>query len=256
MIERVDLPHVRPIARIVAAHPRGHAVLYPSERDTIYQRVVKDGDFYEHAALDLIRSLDIRGTYIDVGAHCGNHTVYFLRECKPSSVVAIEPAPDLYPLLRDNASHHSRAVGVPCYVVNAAVGMLGAPPKTLVGGDDSNAGGRYTVDANSDSPWAALSVTLDDIAGTVAPGPVGYIKLDVEGSEAAVIGSAPDVIESDHPVITAECAWRKDGGNLVRAKDRAVRDEITTLLASIAPNAYAAPVPFPAHTESWLWRPK
>src|SRR5204862_3585087 len=38
-----------------------------------------------------VRDLDLGGTYVDVGAHHGNHTAYFALECAATRVIAIEP---------------------------------------------------------------------------------------------------------------------------------------------------------------------
>lgn len=49
------------------------------------------GVFYEQRFLDYIRSLQIRGVYVDVGAYVGTHSLYFARLCNAARVYAFEP---------------------------------------------------------------------------------------------------------------------------------------------------------------------
>ena len=44
-------------------------------------------EFYELKLLEKIRYLNIKGVYIDVGAHHGNHSIYFDKFCKSEKVV-------------------------------------------------------------------------------------------------------------------------------------------------------------------------
>ena len=67
-----------------AAAPAGgpHHRRHPAEWD-----VLRGGPARPHPTIGL------GGTYVDVGAHYGNHTLYFVLECEADHVVAIEPNP-------------------------------------------------------------------------------------------------------------------------------------------------------------------
>ena len=52
-----------------------------------YQR----GIFYEMGMLEAIRAEAKSGTYLDVGANIGNHTLYFEKFCNSDRVIAFEP---------------------------------------------------------------------------------------------------------------------------------------------------------------------
>ena len=43
--------------------------------------IQESGTYYERDLLDAIRGRHLQGTFVDVGAHYGNHTVYFALEC-------------------------------------------------------------------------------------------------------------------------------------------------------------------------------
>ena len=59
--------------------------------DHITEMVRASGTYYERDLLDAIRARASGGTYVDVGAHYGNHTAFFALECGADRVVAIEP---------------------------------------------------------------------------------------------------------------------------------------------------------------------
>ena len=49
--------------------------------------------FYELKLLDKIKSLNLNGTYVDAGAHFGNHSIYFSKFCDSKKVVSIQMIP-------------------------------------------------------------------------------------------------------------------------------------------------------------------
>ncbi len=72
----------------------------PNDYVAKYLRV--QGEFYERVLLEHIALRGPRGgLFVDVGANIGNHSVYFARflaDC----VVAVEPSPQLIPVLTRN----------------------------------------------------------------------------------------------------------------------------------------------------------
>src|SRR6185295_18609936 len=62
--------------------------------------------FYEADVLEQLRdrlgSQATRGVAIDVGAYVGTHSVYFARVCRFAGVIAYEPDPATFEVLRRN----------------------------------------------------------------------------------------------------------------------------------------------------------
>lgn len=86
-----------------------HEVWYANKKlqfsDEIKARVShfhSRGRIYESRMLEFIRSLNKKGTYVDVGANIGNHSVFFDKFCKSDKVVAIEPIKQIFDVLSEN----------------------------------------------------------------------------------------------------------------------------------------------------------
>ncbi|HYO01465.1 MAG TPA: FkbM family methyltransferase, partial [Mycobacterium sp.] len=54
-------------------------------------RPIAAGKLYEEGFLEYVRSLNLVGQYVDVGAHLGTHTVWFAKMCRSTHVHAFEP---------------------------------------------------------------------------------------------------------------------------------------------------------------------
>ena len=48
------------------------------------------GEFYEYILLSKIKDLNLFGTYVDLGAHMGNHSIFFSKYCSSIKVISIE----------------------------------------------------------------------------------------------------------------------------------------------------------------------
>ncbi|MGI6740049.1 MAG: FkbM family methyltransferase [Brevefilum sp.] len=73
-----------------------------SSKDYIFERICHTHSFYDIQTLEKIRSLNLKGTYIDIGANIGNHSIYFVNECRAMSVIAIEANRNLIHILQAN----------------------------------------------------------------------------------------------------------------------------------------------------------
>lgn len=63
---------------------------WPDTTPTLY-RPFLNNEFYEQAFLDHIRSLGLRGVYVDAGSCLGTHTVWFALYCESTYVHAFDP---------------------------------------------------------------------------------------------------------------------------------------------------------------------
>ncbi len=65
---------------VAYASTRSHVLFHPG-RGRIHAIHANTGRFYEPDLLDFIASRGLSGVYVDIGAHIGNHTVFFAEEC-------------------------------------------------------------------------------------------------------------------------------------------------------------------------------
>jgi FkbM family methyltransferase len=70
----------------------------------VYCPILKKDELYEEPFLKYIRSLDLQGVYVDIGAHLGTHTVWFATVCPSTRVHAFEPLSRLADVVRRNVT--------------------------------------------------------------------------------------------------------------------------------------------------------
>jgi len=177
------------------AHGRTVHMDFEDPTDLIAARVLEGQRFYERDLLEDVwtRTRGTTGVAVDVGAHVGNHTLWFACVCG-LHVVAIEPNPAACRQLEANLARNAPTSVV---VIEAAAGRIAGRGR-LVGGQPGNTG---TVRVQAASEGDVPIVALDDL---VYPGPVRIIKIDVEGSEADVLSGARHTIQEHRPVVYVE----------------------------------------------------
>jgi FkbM family methyltransferase len=157
--------------------------------DYLSDEVRRTGDFYEANILDAVRAYLARlepGVLVDVGAMIGNHTAYLCAFVPHTAVVAFEPVPANFELLRVNAP---RAEAY-------RVALSDAPGAGAIVNDDPLNRGHGRLMPGHD----VFVATLDSfrLRG------VSLIKVDVEGEEPAVISGAWHTIVTDRPLLLVE----------------------------------------------------
>jgi FkbM family methyltransferase len=140
------------------------------------------GVFYEQRFLDYIASLKIKGTYLDVGACVGTHSVFFAMCCPADHVWAFEP--------REHQRHRLERT----LELNDLFGKVTVSPWAL--SDE-----RGTVTVNLDRRVHTLPTERLD---RVVQGPVALIKIDVEGMEPRVLAGATGILRRHRPLVFAE----------------------------------------------------
>ena len=182
-----------------------------SAEDYLIAELRRTGSFYED---DLLEHVALRGprggVFVDVGAHVGNHAVYFGRFL-PGHVVAIEANPALVPFLRRNLN----ANAVQNYsVVSCAVGARPALgrmyyPETSGG---NTGGGRVAIDRSSAGmpgdadlvPVKTLDGVLEELAPRLSGLPPAFVKIDIEGMEFEALEGGAATLEQYHPQLAVE----------------------------------------------------
>lgn len=204
-------------------HLEAHGVAYQIEaaEGSRVARNLRQGVPYEAPLLEHIYDQGFRGLAVDVGAHIGNHALYFAAVCKLWTV-AFEPI-----FHHEFEANLARNPGLPLrlerFALGAAAGFaepVGASsqraPADEWGGTMELRSARGALKASS-ADYGYPMRTLDSF-GLLG---VSFIKIDVEGMEVDVIRGGLETIERDRPVLFLE------------ARDQEAHDELEKLLAPL-----------------------
>lgn len=157
---------------------------------------------YEYDLLEAVRELARPGTYVDVGAHAGNHSVFFAKACPSTLVKSFEPDEDNFNLLDRNLKPFVKAIPI-----RAAVHDVWSRVHVVHSGTNT---GMHQVKNRG----GILAMRLDDILFHDVQ--VALIKIDVEGLEVPVLRSAYETIRKHHPILIAE-AWNMEAQSAIEA---------------------------------------
>ncbi len=190
--------------RIVAVNWRGHETLFHlplKESDWIQNIMFRSGEFYEvHDLITLQELIGPCDTVIDVGANIGNHALFFATHLPARRVVAFEPIPETFEMLRRNIDLNNKS-----HVVCAEA----------LGVGHSNGAARISFQDRANTGLTSLSmdaegsiriIRLDDWFADF-PHHIDLIKIDVEGFELNVLQGAQDLLKRHKPVVHMEI-WR------------------------------------------------
>jgi len=191
-----------------------------SESDHIYNRILKTDSFYEADLLEYISKVvgddAKKNVVIDIGANIGNHSVY-LGEFVAGRLISVEANPKVLPILRSNLERN-----IDNYVIyDCALGATkGKGIVSMPEGSSNNIGMAMVefVDDGAQTDEAVPVRTLDKIVDEFKannPGEfkISAIKIDVEGSEVAVLSGASSTLGNYHPdlfIEAADKAFRKE----------------------------------------------
>lgn len=154
------------------------------ERPGLIHGALLQNHFYEEGFLKYIRSLNRKGTYVDIGAFVGTHTLYFALLCGADRVHSFEPRAAVFQALKRNVELND----VGDQVVLHELALTDEP-------------GTFTL-TMGDSSYVVPGARLDDLVDE----DVAVIKIDVEGMEPAVLRGAERVLRRSRPVVFAEAA--------------------------------------------------
>ena len=146
----------------------------------------------------LARLIPPGATVIDAGAHVGYMTVLAaVAAGEAGQVLAFEPHPDLFTVLRRNVDTAAASSGVARITVfNTALGerradgMLALPP-----GFDRN-DGIARVEPAAAAGAGALPIQIETIDAVLGDNGAAVLKIDVEGSELQVLRGAQCALKS------------------------------------------------------------
>ena len=169
-----------------------------SEQDLMYLRWVNEGMFYEHRLLGEIEKLNLVGSYLDVGANLGNHSVYFGMFCPATSLYCVEMHPKIIEVLKMNLLQNI-GTRIPTTIFETAV--IDHEGQTHMHGYSLRNPGATSLREDGNAGPTSLT-TLDKLMDGVDD--VAFIKIDVEGVEFEVIEGARETIKRNRPAMAIE----------------------------------------------------
>jgi FkbM family methyltransferase len=177
-----------------------------SNRFDYIQSCLLRGDFYDRNALNLIRREIVPGmTFLDIGANIGNHCMFVSKFCNASQIIAIEPNPEAVRILKLNMLlNECRNVNLDYLglALGSGIGMMRVAYPSI-----GNIGGAQLF---PDDQGGVKCIIGDEI---LHEEPIGFIKIDVEGSEFDVLEGMKRTISKWRPKILIE-VWPKMRSNL------------------------------------------
>ena len=201
--------------RILSFNVNGETIqmaLPDAQCDFIQRIIIQTHHFFEAALLSQVAKMGLikHDTVVcDIGANIGNHSVYFGRILGAQTVVSCEPQAHAYNTLQQNLELNSLTTE------NAFNVMLGSTSgRGEVTHFESINHGATRLRSSADGPIAM--VTLDEL--TASYGTVGFLKLDVEGFEAAVLAGAERVLSKDRPAISVELTVQHGDENVAATR--------------------------------------
>lgn len=197
--------------RVLLETAFGHLMLASGSDTAIVPHLIRDG-WFDRNFTDVIAGLLEPGmTFIDIGANFGTYTLIGAQVVGDTGrVIAIEPAPAIAALLRENVTMNGFAG--PCAVVPCAVGAEAGRAtlyqfatrqgsNTLLPGVAENAKAHY---GESITAQEVECRTLDSIVAELAPARVDLVKIDVEGFEHQVLEGARQTLARHRPTLVLE----------------------------------------------------
>lgn len=174
------------------------------EKDPI-QRKQRKGVFYEmHELQELAKHFPKGGTFVDIGANVGNHSLFAAMFMGADRIIPFEPNPRAYRLYLQNMLINGQTDKVDftklgCGLSDAEADGFGMQPKKR------NLGGARMIRTGGDlQVFRADSLLADETPD--------MIKFDVEGMELSVLRGLSGLLERCSPVIQIEVDIENDEG--------------------------------------------
>ncbi|MBB3264995.1 FkbM family methyltransferase [Azospirillum sp. OGB3] len=172
--------------------------------------------YYAEPELRLIPALCVPGeAAYDIGANSGIYTFWLCRVA--ASVTAFEPNPKLASLLESKfapliASGRLRVEGCALSDGDGSI-VLHIPRSSALASVEAEAVGAHGEEVEAVTVPRRMLDGYDDR-------PVGFLKIDVEGHEAAVVGGGLRLIGRDRPNLLIEAEERHNPGALAALQAR------------------------------------
>ncbi|MGH3439588.1 MAG: FkbM family methyltransferase, partial [Sciscionella sp.] len=172
-------------------------------RDRVMLPWLRHHGSWERAEADLMAEIAGDGTFLDVGAHVGYHTLRLLgRSPQTPRVVAVEANPDTVPLLRRNI-----AVNLPSdvagHVTVLAVAAWDSEGKVRLVHVEADNSGDHRVSQGGIGGVTVPALRLDGVS-EVASERVSLVKVDLQGRDHRALDGLATVLRRDRPHVVCE----------------------------------------------------
>lgn len=189
-----DLVKLTIVPTLIDAVPIIFAVSF---KDDHIQRHHYAGEFYEADELKKIGSYFNGGTFVDIGANVGNHSIYAAKFLKADKIIAFEPGPLAVAILRCNVGLNDLGKVVSVHQValsdRAGTATFDSPMPFNLGG------ARVHIDQAGETPVLRGD---DALAGER----VDFVKIDTEGLETEVLSGLVGTLKQQRPTVFVEVA--------------------------------------------------
>lgn len=179
---------------------RKYAMDYVFPAEIAALRAHRTGQFQEIVILEWIAKWKLKGTYVDAGAHIGNHTLFFMNHCQSKRVVSIEAHPIIHKLMVGNIERNA-SINTPWMHYQRAAWNTTGDRVQMAPIPRNNAGHTHVVRKGERGEIDTITVKIDDVAPHKD---VTVLKIDVEDVEEQAIEGAKKVLELSRPIIIAE----------------------------------------------------
>jgi FkbM family methyltransferase len=162
----------------------------------VIEREQMRGLFFEHEELRFLADRLPRGLRIvDAGANTGNHTLFFAAIMAAETVIPLEPHPRAVAAIRATVTANA-LTNVDLSGLGVAVGARAGFLRPVFSAGGGLGATRFVPDPHGEVPTAPLDALIE--------GPVGFIKIDVEGMEMEVLTGAAALLARDRPFLYVE----------------------------------------------------
>ena len=162
-----------------------------------HKEITRTEAFLELELLEDARSrLQPGDLVVDIGAHVGNHSLFFALLCA-CDVVAVEPDASNFDSLRATLEANDPNGRVTLH--NIAIGAKPGRGRFTNHGTASASTLKIASDANGDIEIQTIDAILDPEEN------VSILKIDIEGAEADALRGASRTLQTWRPRIYAEC---------------------------------------------------
>ena len=160
------------------------------------QRCHRRGRLYEEEELEIIARHFSGGTFVDVGANVGNHSIFAATVLGAERVIAFEPEPHAADICEINIALN----GVQDLIVLHRIGLSDHAARAVPVLEEHNLGGTR-LDIADEGPIRL--VPGDEVLSEEA---VSFVKIDTEGHELSVLAGLAATIERCGPTLFVEVA--------------------------------------------------
>jgi FkbM family methyltransferase len=173
-------------------------VFFVNDETDIIQKHHFAGQFYEKEELTIIaRHFRSGGTFMDVGANVGNHSIYAARILNAGLIIPVEPNSLAIQILRINLTLNGLVGMADLRLVG--VGLSDRPERGDLSTQPRNLGGTRVTQTG---PQGSIQLGVGD--DLVEGRHVDFIKIDVEGMEIQVLMGLENTIRRCHPNLFVE----------------------------------------------------